>query len=110
MPESLFARVSKVCNFIIKEALAQVLFCEFCENSQNTFSYKTPPVAASAALTNLVLKFNSSFLVLFINFVCEIKNTNVLDHLWLTIQKHYEKSSHSELTLQYVSLTFLEIT
>ena len=29
------------------EALAQVFPCEFCEISKNTFSYKTPPVAAS---------------------------------------------------------------
>ena len=35
------------CNFIKKETLAQVLSCEFCEISKNTFSYRTPPVAAS---------------------------------------------------------------
>ena len=35
------------CNFIKKEALAQVFCCEFCEISQNTFSYRTAPVAAS---------------------------------------------------------------
>ena len=29
------------------ETLAQVLSCEFCEISKNTFSYRTPPVAAS---------------------------------------------------------------
>ena len=29
-----------------KETLAQA-FCNFCEISKNTFSYKTPPVAAS---------------------------------------------------------------
>ena len=47
-------RISKVsklqaeaCNFIKKEALAQVFSCEFCEISKNTFSYRTPPVAAS---------------------------------------------------------------
>ena len=34
-------------NFIKKEALAQVFFCEFCEISKNAFSYKTPLVAAS---------------------------------------------------------------
>ena len=27
--------------------LAQVFSCEFCEISKNTFSYRTPPVAAS---------------------------------------------------------------
>ena len=30
-----------------KQALAQVLSCEFCEISTNTFYYKTPLVAAS---------------------------------------------------------------
>ena len=30
-----------------KEILAQVFSCEICENSKNTFSYRTPPVAAS---------------------------------------------------------------
>ena len=30
-----------------KGTLAQVFSCEFCEISKDTFSYKTPPVAAS---------------------------------------------------------------
>ena len=30
-----------------KEALAQVFSCKFCKISKNTFSYRTPPVAAS---------------------------------------------------------------
>ena len=30
-----------------KETLAQVFSCEFCEISKNTFSYRTPPMAAS---------------------------------------------------------------
>ena len=33
-------------NFIKKETLAQVFSCEFCKISKNTFSYRTPPVAA----------------------------------------------------------------
>ena len=32
---------ARVCNFIKKETLAQVFFCEFCEISQNAFSYRT---------------------------------------------------------------------
>ena len=41
--ENACARVSakaraKACNFIKKEALAQVFSCEFCEISKNTFS------------------------------------------------------------------------
>ena len=52
--ESTCARVSfliklqsQVCNFIKKEALAQVFSCEFCEISYNTFLHRTPLVAAS---------------------------------------------------------------
>ena len=29
------------------QTLTQVFFCEFCEISKNTFSYRTPPVAVS---------------------------------------------------------------
>ena len=36
------------CNFIKNETLAQMLSCEFCEISKNTFFYRTPLVAASA--------------------------------------------------------------
>ena len=53
-PENTCARVSfliklqaEPCSFIKKETLAQVFSCEFCEISKNTFSYRTPPVAAS---------------------------------------------------------------
>ena len=38
---------AKACNFIKKEALAQVSSSGFCEISKNTFFYSTPPVAAS---------------------------------------------------------------
>ena len=46
-----FARVSflieLIFNFFKKEFLTQVFSCELCESSKNTFSYRTPPVAAS---------------------------------------------------------------
>ena len=35
------------CNFIKKETLTQVFSGEFCEISKNTFSQRTPLVAAS---------------------------------------------------------------
>ena len=34
-------------SFIKKETLAQALSCEFCKISNNTFSYRTFPVAVS---------------------------------------------------------------
>ena len=46
---------------------AQVFSCEFCENSKNTFSYRTPPVAASVAyslvlmLISIMLNINSFY-------------------------------------------------
>ena len=36
----------QACEFIKKESLAQVFFCEICEIYKNTFFYRTPPVAA----------------------------------------------------------------
>ena len=38
---------TEACNFIKKKTLTQVFFCEFCKISKNTFSYRTPLVAAS---------------------------------------------------------------
>ena len=43
---------ASACNFIKKEALAQVFSCEFCEISKNTFSCRTPPVAVSQCSDN----------------------------------------------------------
>ena len=53
------ARVSfliklQACNFIKRETLAQMFFCEFCEISKNSFFYRTPPLAASGGF----LKYN----------------------------------------------------
>ena len=48
--ENTCARVSfliKLKKFIKKETLAQVLSCEFCEISKNTFFHRTPLVTAS---------------------------------------------------------------
>ena len=41
-----FNKVAGVCNFIKKEALAQVFSCEFREISKNTFFHSTPLVVA----------------------------------------------------------------
>ena len=60
--ESTYARVSfliklqpETCNFIKKEILAQVFSCEFCEIFNNTFFYRTPPVAATRRNNNLYI-------------------------------------------------------
>ena len=57
VPESLF-----FCNFIKKETLAKVFSCGFCQISKNTFSYRTPLVAASVLLFYFLLAvFNYFF-------------------------------------------------
>ena len=57
VPESLFC-----CNFIKKETLAKVFSCGFCQISKNTFSYRTPLVAASVLLFYFLLAvFNYFF-------------------------------------------------
>ena len=44
--ESLFSE-AEGCNFIKKEALAQVLSCGLFKIAKNIFSFRTPPAAAS---------------------------------------------------------------
>ena len=48
----------EACNFAKNEALEQVLSCEFCEISKNTFFHRTPLVAASGrcSMKKLFLK------------------------------------------------------
>ena len=55
--ENICARVSiliklqpQASNFIKIESLVEVLSCEFCKISKNTFSYRTPLVAVSVSL------------------------------------------------------------
>ena len=42
-------------------------------------------IVDKTALPNSILKLNSSFLLLFNNFMCEIKSTNTFKHLWLNV-------------------------
>ena len=44
---SILIKLQGACNVIEKETQVQVFSCEFCKISGNTFSYRTPPVAAS---------------------------------------------------------------
>ena len=37
----------QACNFIKKETLVQVFFCELCKVFKNTVLYRAPPLAAS---------------------------------------------------------------
>ena len=46
---------TEACNFIKKETLAQVLFCQFREIFKNIF-YRIPPAAASAHMTSTNIK------------------------------------------------------
>ena len=84
--ENTFARVS----IFKKETLAQVFSCEFFETCKNTFSYRTPPVAASDHATKqqagegrkrvgavfTSARKSSKSIYLFINFVNIAVKTN----------------------------------
>ena len=48
--QSLFFNKVEACDFIQKETLAQVLYCEFCEIFMS--SYRTPAVAASEKINS----------------------------------------------------------
>ena len=51
MPESLVTCAGHA-TLLKKKTLAQVFSYELCEISKNTFSYRTPPLAASVASVN----------------------------------------------------------
>ena len=42
-----------------KETLTQLFCCKSCEISKSTFSYRTPPVAASGGYSKIRLKYAS---------------------------------------------------
>ena len=59
---------SQACNFIKIETLAQVFSSELCEISKNSFSYKIPPVAASAEVySEPCQKFKMGFFAKIVN-------------------------------------------
>ena len=49
------------CNFIKKETLTQVFCCEFCEISKNTFSYRTPLMAAFVDIQSAIRFFKRNY-------------------------------------------------
>ena len=59
------------------------------------------------ALPNSIFNFNSSFSVISVNCIYQIKNTNVFEHLSLNFLNYLWKSSHPGLILQSVFLKLL---
>ena len=57
----------KACNFIEKEALAEVFSCEFCEISINTFLTEHPQAAASGVLI-ILCSLMETFIDVFIYY------------------------------------------
>ena len=69
------------CNFIKKEYLAQVFYCEFHEISKNTFFYRVPQVATTLLKRNL---WHRCFPV---NFAKFLGTTFFTEHLrWLLLK------------------------
>ena len=62
----------QACKFIKKETLTQVFSCEFFEISKNTFSYRTPLVAASVCWK--ILSWKSAYLI---HYLCYIIAKNL---------------------------------
>ena len=55
LQENTCTRVAEACNFIKKDALAQVLSCEFCETFKNTFFKEQFWTTASEHLVSNVI-------------------------------------------------------
>ena len=58
----------QACNFIKKETLPQVFSCEFCEISNKTYSYRTPPGATSDYSQKGLWQFTAVLLWILRNF------------------------------------------
>ena len=97
----------QACNFIKKETLAQVFSCEFCENSKNTFFYRTPPVAASKELIveNRIIKNNSAQDNLKEKTINLTFERNRLKHkkafFWMSLNKIKDNKSYFSLDQSY---------
>ena len=61
---------AQACNFIKKGTLAQVFSCKLCEISENTFSYRTHPVAVSE-LSEQLNETNVFVLLIILVMFCE---------------------------------------
>ena len=82
------ARVS-----IKKETLAQVFSCEFCLISKDTFSYRTPPVAASAITTNNITTTQLDVLE-------ALNSSNILNAFNLTLTQLQHSVQFSSISLE----------
>ena len=82
MPEARVPFLIKIS--YLKKSLAQVLSCEFCGISKNTFSYRTPLVAASEHSLRMFL-INKK--IVFPEKRYRVKFGSIKKHLLLTKQK-----------------------
>ena len=87
----IFFNKVQACDFIKKETLVHVLSCEFCEISKNSYSYRTPPVAASATLI-------SRYLLYF----CKCNNVKSYSNAFLTID---ERCFHENFNISHEIIT-----
>ena len=64
-----FTRKHLCQSFFNKVTLAQVFSCEFCEISKNTFSRRTPPVAASVYILSDETCFPITVFILLLHYL-----------------------------------------
>ena len=86
----------EACNFTKKEALAQVIFCEFCEISKNTFFAEHLRTSASEAEKNEVFT-NINRIFVFLWYQYDIRN-------WY----HYNMKFYIALRYRYNIIMMLE--
>ena len=101
VPDSPF---SGVCNFIKKEALAQVFPCEFCKISKTTFSYRTHKVATSVNIVSKTRNCSHScnnisnyilFYLFYIPSKLILKCSVILYHFTVPLRSPFEFYRHS---------------
>ena len=98
----------QACNFILKkETLAQMFSCEFRKISKNTFSERTPPVAASASCT-----FNTLDCRIFRNSISNYHSQKILidtNKAGISEVQYQNPQLMPQLRLQYLFCLFHHI-
>ena len=94
------ARVSflikgQASGFIKKEILAEVFSCEFCEIFKNSYSYRTPPVAASECSRSLEYEKRTDQ-----NFI--MQNLRHGKEYCISKKKKLFKQSQKEVIYEYI--------
>ena len=84
----------QACNFIKRETLTQVLSCELCKISKNTFFHRTPLVAASVLTLNILCLQPNSLqnLILYVDIFIHVSIEQCFVRVYFVVIKRLQQN------------------